>query len=168
MVHGLAAQLGGALIIRSRPGLGTSVELWLPIAEAGGPDPRRPQAAAPHPAAGIALLVDDEDLVRATTAEMLSEIGYQVVEARSAAEALNLTQQGLAPDVVVTDHLMPGLSGVDLARQLGERGIHRVLIISGYAEDEGVSADLPRLTKPFRQAELATALAGLFAEAPRS
>jgi CheY-like chemotaxis protein len=67
----------------------------------------------------------------------------------------------LAPDIVVTDHLMPGLTGTDLARALHERRIARVLIVSGYAEDEGVSPDLPRLNKPFRQTELAAALAGV-------
>jgi FixJ family two-component response regulator len=60
---------------------------------------------------------------------------------------------------VVTDHLMPGVTGTDLGYALREFGINRVLIVSGYADDDGVSPDLPRLTKPFRQHELAAALA---------
>ena len=105
------------------------------------------------------MLVDDEELVRASTADMLAELGYEVVEARSAEEALRLVEEGLAPDLLVTDHLMPGRSGTDLAREL--RGRWRdlpMLLVSGYAEAEGVAPDLTRLIKPFRQADLAAKL----------
>jgi CheY-like chemotaxis protein len=71
----------------------------------------------------------------------------------------------VAPDLVVTDHLMPGMTGTELAQTLRQRRpVPRVLIISGYAEDEGIAPDLPRLTKPFRQAELAASLANLVKE----
>jgi CheY-like chemotaxis protein/two-component sensor histidine kinase len=167
MVHGLASQLGGALELRSRPGQGTEVALWLPLADelaAGEPDPGL--AAPPPAAAGTVLLVDDEELVRASTAQMLAELGYAVTEAASAEEALGLLDGGLAPDLLVTDHLMPGMTGTDLVRALRGRGQPAsALLISGYAEDAGLPADLPRLTKPFRQAELAAALAGLPARA---
>jgi CheY-like chemotaxis protein len=56
---------------------------------------------------------------------------------------------------------MPGMSGIDLARVIRQRSSCAVLLVSGYADDEGVSADLPRLTKPFRQSELASALDNL-------
>jgi PAS domain S-box-containing protein len=161
MVHGLAAQLGGALSISSRPGAGTSVELLLPVALPEAAEARPAEAEHDGLMAGTVLLVDDEDLVRASTADMLTELGYAVIEASSAEAALTLVDGGLAPDIVVTDHLMPGLTGTDLARALHERRIARVLIVSGYAEDEGVSPDLPRLNKPFRQTELAAALAGV-------
>ena len=108
--------------------------------------------------AGAALLVDDEELVRASTADMLSDLGYAVVEASSAEEALRLVDGGRAPDVVVTDHLMPGMTGTELARTLKARRLaQKELVIFGYAEDDGIAPDLPRLTKPFRQAELARA-----------
>ncbi|WP_409565004.1 response regulator [Microvirga sp.] len=112
--------------------------------------------------AGTVLLVDDEELVRASTADMLVELGYTVVEEISAEEALRLLEDGLVPDVVVTDHLMPGMTGTEFARELHRRlpGTG-VLIISGYADVEGVAPDLPRLVKPFRQAELAASLAAL-------
>ena len=111
---------------------------------------------------GTALLVDDEDLVRLSTADMLIELGYRVIEAASAEEALRLLNRGLNPEVVVTDHLMPGMSGTDLARVLqNDRPSIKVLIVSGYAETAGIAPDLPRLTKPFRSAELAATLAGL-------
>ncbi|MDO9489782.1 MAG: PAS domain-containing protein, partial [Sphingomonadaceae bacterium] len=162
MAHGLAAQLSGALVIGSRPGLGTTIELWLPVAghDAVRAEPR--PSISPPAAAGTALLVDDEDLVRASTADMLADIGYHVVEATSAEAALRLFDDGLRPDLLVTDHLMPGMSGTDLARELSERqpGL-RVLVVSGYADVEGIAPDLARLEKPFRRADLATAVAAL-------
>jgi CheY-like chemotaxis protein len=101
--------------------------------------------ARPTKAAGTALLVDDEDVVRMSTADMLAELGYEVVEAPSAEEALRLFNRGLHFDVLITDHLMPGMTGVDLARAIRERLPDTpVLIVSGYAEAEGVAPDLPR------------------------
>ena len=162
MVHGLASQLGGTMTIQSRRGFGTVVELWLPVATTKAIEADNSERTVEAPA-GTALLVDDEELVRASTADMLSDLGYVVVEAVSAEEALRLVDDGLTPDIVVTDHLMPGMAGTDLARTLKKRRpAPKVLIISGYAEDEGVAPDLPRLTKPFRQAELAASLTDLF------
>lgn len=90
---------------------------------------------------------------------MLTDLGFSVVEAASAEEALHLVGQGLELDLLVTDHLMPGMSGTELARDLISRQLNvRVLVISGYAEDEGVAPDLPRLVKPFRLADLASIL----------
>ena len=163
MVHGLASQLGGALTIQSRRGVGTNVELWLPISEAPAETAGAvAEAAAPLTVSRTALLVDDEDLVRMTTAEMLSDLGYTVVEANTAEEALRLIRDGLRPDILVSDHLMPGMNGSDLARLVrSERPGVQVLIVSGYAESEGVAPDLARLTKPFRNDELAASLASL-------
>ncbi|MGI8931014.1 MAG: ATP-binding protein [Sphingomicrobium sp.] len=156
MVHGLASQLGGGLAVTSKPGLGTCVELFLPASDVAPRQTERLEDNHARAAAGTVLLVDDEELVRASTADMLSELGYAVVEADSAEEALRLVNSGLAPDLLVTDHLMPGLSGTELAYKL--RGQWRdlpVLIISGYVEAQEVAADLVRLVKPFRQADLA-------------
>jgi CheY-like chemotaxis protein len=162
MVHGLASQLGGALALRSHPGEGTTVELWLPIADAPVPETPERGTALPKASAGVVLLVDDEDLVRASTARMLAELGYAVTGASSAEEALRRLEAGPAPDLVVTDHLMAGMMWTELARILRqEAGSPRILLISGYTKDAGIRFDLPRLTKPFRQAEVAAALAGL-------
>jgi PAS domain S-box-containing protein len=161
MVHGLAAQLGGALRLSSRPGAGTTVELWLPVAETEAMhDPSTGEEAPSARQAGVALVVDDEELVRASTADMLEDLGFRVVQAASAAEAMQLLDGGAYVDVLVTDHLMSGMTGTQLAYAVRERRPElRVLIISGYAEVEGIAPDLPRLTKPFRQVDLATALA---------
>lgn len=162
MVHGLAAQLGGALKINSRPGLGTSIELWLPVADGEAEQRVVPSTDLFTRGAGVALLVDDEELVRVTTATMLSELGYQVVEARAAEEALQHVGAGLRPALLVTDHLMPGMTGTDMALRLRERMPNLpVLIVSGYAEVESLAGSLPHLTKPFRQEDLAASLRAL-------
>ncbi|GGB40188.1 hypothetical protein GCM10011380_32050 [Sphingomonas metalli] len=162
MVHGLAAQLGGALTIASELGKGTSIELWLPVSTGTvAADPELAERETTHKGNGVALLVDDEDLVRMSTAHMLGDLGYKVVEARSAEEALQMLRDGFEPDVVVTDHLMPGLTGAELVHILhDEHPALRTLIVSGYAEADGIDPDMPRLTKPFRSADLAMSLSG--------
>ena len=159
-VHGLALQLGGALTIQSRPGVGTNVELWLPVS---AEEAEQASADAPHDQhvadRGVALLVDDEELVRISTADMLSDLGFAVIEVASAEDALQMLEREEAIDVIVTDHLMPGMSGTELARHVQHiRPELPVLLVSGYAEIEGVDADRPRLTKPFRKDELAATL----------
>jgi CheY-like chemotaxis protein len=161
MVHGLIAQLGGAMTIDSKIGLGTCVALWLPEAvERAATTAGEPQPQPARRGSGIALLVDDEPLVRASVGEMLADLGYEVVEAESATDALQKVSQGLAVELVVTDHLMPGMTGSELARSLRElRPAMAVLIISGHAEAEAIAPDLPHLTKPFRQEALAARIA---------
>jgi CheY-like chemotaxis protein len=163
MVHGLAAQLQGALMIDSAPGRGTTIEFWLPVSlvPAGDAEPVETQPKA-HALRGRALLVDDEELVRMSTADMLMDLGFEVTEAGSAEEALRIVEEKGVPDLLVTDHLMPGMNGADLARELRAKASGLpVLIVSGYAEADGVAPDLPRLTKPFRNAELAERIASL-------
>ena len=162
MVHGLALQLGGVLTVQSRKGLGTNVELWLPVAFEM-PEQEKSDAVVVQSSTdrGTALLVDDEDIVRESVAEMLRDLGYCVIEAASAESALEQVNAGLRANVLITDHLMPGMTGTDLARTLLARDpALRALIVSGYAESEGIAPDLPRLTKPFRQDELLACLIG--------
>jgi CheY-like chemotaxis protein len=111
---------------------------------------------------GTALLVDDKEFVRLSTVDMLAELGYEVLEASTAEEGLALVQNGAEINLPVTDHLMPGMMGSDLARavQTLRPGV-AILVISGYAESEGIEPDLPRLTKPFRKDELVAGLASL-------
>ena len=92
---------------------------------------------------------------------MLNDLGYEVVEADSGQDALALIDLR-APDLVITDHLMPGLSGTDLALVLAARRPRLpVLIVSGYADLDGLPPNIPRLTKPFRQADLAACVSRL-------
>jgi len=169
MVHGLCAQLGGTLYLRSKPGEGTTAEMWLPAAtEPAGREEIEPAPLVVARRAATILLVDDEDIVRRATADMLSDIGYTVVEAASGAEALRMVRDGTICDVVVSDYLMPGMNGVDLISHLRDLlpGLPAILI-SGYSTiAEGSGSELPRLAKPFRQADLARGVAQLLAEPP--
>jgi CheY-like chemotaxis protein len=118
------------------------------------------QAAMPQ--SGAALLVDDEEYIRLSTADMLTELGFSVHEAASAEAALRAIDAGLQPDILITDHLMPGMTGVELAHAVKiRRPAMKVLIVSGFAEGDGIDPSLPRLTKPFVQSDLAAALAAL-------
>lgn len=167
MVHGLASQLNGALTIQSSPGSGTNVELWLPRSMTLPAEGLRiVEAAEPQLTRGIALLVDDEELVRASTSYMLAELGYRVIEVGSGEEAMQLMENGQVFDLLITDHLMPGINGTDLARVVrSSRPEAAILLVSGYAEREGLDPDLPRLIKPFRKSELAASLAPVHGEA---
>ena len=157
MVHGLASQLGGGLRLRTRPGGGTRVELFLPVAETAVVESAAVAGAVVLMQSGRVLLVDDEESVRAATADMLATLGFEVATAVDATEALDLLGDDI--DLLVTDHLMPGMTGADLAREARRRRPDlRVLLISGYAALDQVPPDLPRLAKPFRVAELARAL----------
>nr|WP_314447354.1 PAS domain S-box protein [uncultured Sphingomonas sp.] len=160
MVHGLASQLGGALIIKSTPGVGTKVQILLPAtANAEVVAESTAQATPISSRTGTALLVDDEEFVRLSTADMLGDLGYEVLQASSAEDALNLIKAGAKYDLLVTDHLMPGMNGTDLARELrATRPSLPILLVSGFAEAEGVAPDLARLIKPFRQSDLAAKL----------
>jgi signal transduction histidine kinase len=164
MVHGLAAQLGGMLSLTSRPGGGTTAEIWLPQAT----EPATAEDGEPRPAVravrdATILLVDDEELVRSATGEMLSDLGYRVIEASSGAEALRILRTGDAPDLMITDYLMPGMNGVALiehARALAPA--MEPMLITGYSTvAEGPAAAVPRLAKPFRQSDLAAMVADL-------
>jgi PAS domain S-box-containing protein len=161
MVHGLASQLGGALTLASNPGIGTNIELWLPLSsEEMPPEQAEGIVAEPSGHEGTVLLVDDEKLVRDSTGQMLCDLGYRVVEAASAAEAMRYIGAGKPIDLLITDHLMPGMTGADLAFAVREiRPALPLLIVSGYADADGIDPDLPRLTKPFRQDELAGKIA---------
>jgi len=166
MVHGLAAQLGGGFELTSAPGEGTRVDLYLPVAEDTAPAERQ-VAMETVGAIGRALsvlLIDDEELVRVATAEMIRDLGHSVVEASGGAEALARLDHGLAVDLVVTDYKMPGIDGGELSRRIRERHPEiPVLLITGYAGPTDDIVDLPRLAKPFGQAEIALAMKNLFA-----
>jgi CheY-like chemotaxis protein len=97
---------------------------------------------------------------------MLAEIGFAVIEASSAEEAIRLVEKGQTFDLLVTDHLMPGMSGIDLIDRLRRgRTFLPALVVSGFAETDGIDPNLPRLTKPFRQSELASSIAALLGSA---
>ncbi len=161
MAHGLAAQLGGALNLASRPGEGTQVRMWLPIADGENVELPRPElvAAREIETATTLLLVDDEELVRLGTADMLSDLGYSVIEASSGGEALTILESGTHIDALVTDYLMPGMTGGELiAAARVRRPALPALVVTGYVDPDGLGIDAPVLAKPFRREELGSRL----------
>jgi CheY-like chemotaxis protein len=164
MVHGLAAQLGGQFILSSALGQGTRADLYIPIADKMS-TPEANSAARTLPLIDrplTILLVDDEDIVRLGTAEMIRDLGHTVSEARNGAEALAMLADGLIVDAVVTDYKMPRMNGAELARRLHQSHPDLpILIITGYTGTTDDVPRLPRLPKPFGQAEIAVALASL-------
>jgi len=167
MVHGLAEQSGGRFALRSEPGKGTAAELWLPVAsEVEVPPEKAASKARPNATRSLRVLaVDDDALVLANTATMLEELGHDVVEAESGAEALELLRVEKM-DLLVTDYAMPGMTGEDLARRVkAEYPRLPVLMVSGYADlSPGLMCDTVRLAKPFSEESLALAIAELMGE----
>jgi PAS domain S-box-containing protein len=163
MVHGLAEQSGGRLVLRSKPGKGTTVEIWLPQADMIGsadPAPEKPAVAEESPVRPLAVLaVDDDALVLMNMAAMLEDLGHRPLSAMSADEALEILAHETV-DVVITDHAMPQMTGLQLANGLAKShpGLP-VVLATGYAElPPGAGEELPRLAKPYTQRDLAETL----------
>jgi signal transduction histidine kinase len=163
MVHGLAEQSGGAFRLESTIGRGTTAHLWLPVAD-GLPERVVGTALRPEivPPATI-LLVDDDALIAASTLALLEDLGHKVVEASSGREALKLLDGGLQPDLIITDHAMPGMTGIELAVRVRSRKPELpILLATGFAELEGTQPiELPRLAKPFTQDQLSAVIGRL-------
>jgi len=165
MVHGLARQSGGTLVLRSQKGAGTTAEVWLPIAEAVGrsslDEATRSAIASEITARRMTVLVvDDDPLVLANTAALLDDLGHTVIEASSGLEALDLLRAGQSVDLVVTDQAMPGMTGVQLARAIrAEWPSLPILLATGYADlPPGTETELVRVNKPFGQDALVRAI----------
>jgi CheY-like chemotaxis protein len=170
MVDGLVAQSGGAMRIQSQLGVGTTIELWLPVSD-GQPTEHPRRAAAPR-VDGVrpcrVLLVDDDPIVASGTAAMLEDLGHVAIDVSSGAQALELLADDPDIDLVITDHAMPEMTGGELAVAIKRRwpGLP-VALVSGYTELPGeLHPDLPRLAKPYKQEDLARLLSSLVARAP--
>jgi len=136
-VYGIVDQAGGHVSVDSAPGKGAQFDLWFPRT-------RRPEAAGldaagePHPRRGTetVLVVEDDALVRNLTVRVLRGAGYRVLVASRGSEALEVVREGPAPDLVVTDVVLPGVGGRDLAAALREAQPDLpVLYVSGYTGD---------------------------------
>jgi PAS domain S-box-containing protein len=164
MVDGLTAQSGGRLMARSRPGEGATIELWLPVAALSSPMQETvARPAAPETRSDRALnvlIVDDDSLVLANTAAMLEDLGHRVIDASSAVEALEIAETELDLDLVISDHAMPGMTGLQLLMRLAERRPQLPFVLAtGFAElPAGAEPAAVRLAKPFTQRELAAAV----------
>ncbi len=168
IVDGLMAQSGGAMRIKSRLGCGTTIELWLPIWQGaeGTADETRRRRRSTRPSAYNVLLVEDDEMVAAGTTAMLEDLGHIAIEVNSAAAALKFLETNADIDVVLTDHAMPGMSGSELARRI--RALWPdlpVVLATGYANlANGFDPQLPRLSKPYKQQELADLISALGAD----
>jgi PAS domain S-box-containing protein len=167
-VYGIVTQGGGHITVDSAPGVGTEVAVFLPIATMVAASPPVPPPAAPVAIGRRVLVVDDLDPVRGALAEGLRELGYEVLEASSAAEALaRFDAVGATIDAVVTDNVMPGRSGVDLVVDLLARrpGLPMILM-SGDLRGQDLTRLAPEvrlLAKPFTLDSLGDQLAALLA-----
>ncbi|WP_262032314.1 MHYT domain-containing protein [Microvirga sp. Mcv34] len=162
MVHGLAAQSGGKLVLRSQKGKGTTAEIWLPVAQKRtSTEPVLPPTPAKGPSATsrplTILVVDDDALVQANTAAMLEDLGHRIIEAGSGQEALTILASGRAVDLVLTDQAMPGMAGTQLAEHIKtQQPDLPIILATGFADlPPSALPDLVRLTKPFDQTTLA-------------
>jgi PAS domain S-box-containing protein len=168
MVYGFAQQSGGTMRIESRLDHGTTVELWLPRA----PEAARRAVATASADGSTArdharhiLLVDDHEGVRATTAAMLEDLGYQVTTAADGAQVSELVDAGglQGIDFIVSDYAMPLVSGAEVIRKLRaiKPGLPGILI-SGYADTAAISGapeGVIVVAKPFTPAQLQDAIA---------
>jgi CheY-like chemotaxis protein len=165
MVHGFVKQSEGHVKIYSEPGHGTTVRLYLPRAHTREDVPVDVPTGAVTGGTEVVLLVEDDDNVRATTADLLTDLGYRVLRARNADAAMAIIESGASIDLLFTDVVMPGGFGArELARKAQQQlpGLP-VLFTSGYTDnaiihggrlDQGVEL----LSKPYTQDELARKL----------
>ncbi|WP_159982223.1 MULTISPECIES: PAS domain-containing sensor histidine kinase [unclassified Novosphingobium] len=160
MVVGMAEQFGGKATLKSTPGEGTAVTLWLPAVLAAAAEAPAPTAQVGRMKAMTVLAVDDDDIVLLNTAAMLSDLGHTVLQAASGAQALQILGR-TAVDLLVTDYAMPQMTGGELADAVRAGWPELpILMISGYADlPTGVRLHYRRLAKPFRQDELSAAIA---------
>ena len=161
MVFGLAEQSGGAARLFSKLGQGTNVILWFPLSDRtdltshpGGV----PKETGIHPR--MILLVDDDLDVMAATASMLRRLGHHVLVAPSGLAAIDIVRKETRLDLVITDHAMPGMTGMELAERIRNvRPGLLVILATGYADlTTAIDPDMPRLHKPYRLEVLAEML----------
>ncbi|MEP6546328.1 MAG: PAS domain S-box protein [Gammaproteobacteria bacterium] len=176
MVDGLAAQSGGKLTISSLPGKGTTVEIWLPIVPPAILAEETGVVSGSFDASQIrtricVLAVDDDSLVLANVMAMLEDLGHEVIGAASAFHGLAAFDANPGIDLVISDQVMPAMTGLQLLDALrARRPSLPVILATGYAEfPVGVDGAIGRLAKPYTQQELKTALSlSLKASATRS
>jgi hypothetical protein len=137
-VYGIVNQAGGHITIYSEPHLGTTVKVYLPLSEEKAVSVTKPEEPEiPATLGGTILLVEDEDLVRDPAARFLVQMGFEVMVAADPHQALKLSAEHEGDiDLLLTDVVMPGMSGKELAKTIKESRPHtRVLFMSGYSQD---------------------------------
>ncbi|MGH6813884.1 MAG: response regulator [Methylocella sp.] len=165
MVYGLAAQSGGSIRMSSRPGHGTTVELFFPLSKSSpSAEPaseKQPVTTADTPK--CILVVDDDVLVAESISEMLSDLGHTVHVAYSGALALEFVHAHTEIELVLTDHAMPGMTGVELASSIRKIKPNLPIVLgTGYTGlPEGTNLHLRQLSKPYRRDDLKNLIASV-------
>ncbi len=161
MIYGFAKQTGGFLKLDSEPGKGTSVSIYMQISTETAPSKENTAGSEQRGAGETVLLVEDDETVRLLVAELLSELGYEAIEASSAQAAIPVLESGRRIDLLITDIGLPGGTN---GRQLAEiarkrREMLPILMITGYAGSSAGSSMLgpgmDLIAKPFQLDELA-------------
>jgi len=161
-VLGFAKQSGGGMRIESRVGEGTSVKVYLPrsaVTDVSEVVSVSAGAAQHHPKGAIILLIDDDSAVREVTSSLLRELGYVVMEVGSGGAALDLLSREASVDLVMLDFAMPGMNGVDVAREVSSKyPTLPVVFVTGYADNAALEkiGDARIIKKPFVGDELVT------------
>lgn len=156
-VYGVVKQSGGAIDVRSNLGCGTTFTLYFPLVESAEIQPHREPSGRPDGGSETILLVEDEEMVRELFRQYLQRHNYRVVDAAHGKEALEKAVHNDGPiHLLVTDMVMPGMSGADLAERLKKiRPDIKVLFVSGYSETVGLGEtlgpDVGFLQKPISQ-----------------
>jgi PAS domain S-box-containing protein len=159
-VFGFAKQIGGGISVESKPGKGATFTLYLRTSRGAT---AAETARDGHHSLGRVLIVEDDMLLAELAAGMLAELGFEVVIAHSAKEALEQLAGGDRPKLIFSDVVMPGgISGIELARKVRDRFPELpILLTTGYSEEVGGSHGFPVLQKPYEMDGLASALGNL-------
>ena len=160
MAYGFVKHSGGGLSIRSEPGQGTTVLMVLPLTRPQAAPENEAEEQPPTLGGELALLVEDDASVRRIVRQQLVDLGYPVIEAENATQALEMIAQ--IPDIalMISDVIMPGgINGQQLAAQVrSEHPAMPIILMSGYADDPGGNLSVPVLNKPFDRRDLAGAI----------
>ncbi len=170
MIHGLASQLNGKLILTSEIGKGTKAELWIPATGEGSAAMEVSATETAYLALSNRslriLFVDDDALISMSSVDMLEDLGHVVTSAYSGAQALEILRTDPEFDLLITDYSMPKMTGGDLA--VAARALYPklpILMATGYADlPSGLGMDLPRLAKPYFQSQLQSEIENVMRE----
>jgi CheY-like chemotaxis protein len=173
MMQGVVTQSGGAARLRSQPGRGTEIEMWLPRAHVPPEETQRPETEGTRRASGTLLVCDDDPAVLELVRDALIEQGYDVVPVTSGRAALSVLANDASIRLLVVDFTMPEMNGRTVARAVrADYPNMPILLITGNADSEAIQASLPEevafLCKPFTPKQLIEQVSELLEAASRA